>query len=90
MEIFQFYTDQARYDPVPNSLTRRNEQNLNITGRNIVSEITIIRDPHLVSLHTRIIQYRFLVAMFASLVRRRAKHRLATYQKFICLPDQLV
>lgn len=85
MEIFQFYTGQARYDPVPNSLTRHNEQNLNITGRNIVGEITIIRDPHLVSLHTRIIQYRFLVAMFASLVRRRANAPLGNLPEIYLL-----
>lgn len=58
-----------------------------------LGEITIIRVAHLVISHARIIEYRFLVAMLASLspslslwVAGGRTHRLATYQKFICLP----
>ena len=58
---------RAERSPVErSSITRCNERTLKDAGYTLV-EITIIRVAHLVISHARIIEYRFLVAMLASL-----------------------
>lgn len=61
------------------------------TCRYIDAEITIIRVPHLVILHTRIIEYRFHVAdPLPSRSPRGANAQLGNLPEIYLLADQLV